>query len=590
MNRPTLLCLVALAWCSSAAAQGVAEYQEWDTARFHEDNSISGPWTSDCYADGDPENPPYRGFTLGYAMQGSGTFLPRTVLPNQTYTVEVLFKRDDFPVQASERVYISIDLPSTAPQGTGEVAWTQTLTYQFTTGPDHDSWGDITINAGHNGDAYYYNTFVDRVRMWEGTGGGPDGDDDGDGCPNDQDPEPLDPEISCNCVTGEDSPWGSGQPDEDCDGCPDAEAGINCGCVIAGVPDSDCDGLDDDEDEDDDGDGCPDACDANPTSPDPNTAPCDCGCDEETDADCDDIPNEDDDDDDGDGCPDSNDPAPLDPAIGCACDDPNDTDCDGCPDAQDPSPGDPDGECNCDEATDSDCDGCPNEHDQAPNEPGCGDLCLNDQDCDGCPDSQDPQPTNPAVGCDGACTGDADCDGCPDQLDAFPQDPTQGCEGACENDADCDGCLDQDDEFPQDPSQGCEEEPHCCNCCCSQCQGGGEPPSIEPGNDNLPFEPEWEPPFELLSLEPHKAAALAVVPTDVGTRDYQTTLDFSVDYEGRDFFDGWWSWSWIPSEAGGWDPETIALLAFWLPLLKGIIAIVIWIEFGQYVIKTFARW
>lgn len=537
-------------------------------------NTISGPTTGDCVQDGDANNPPYRGFISGFAVQGSGQFLPKYYKPNTEYTVQVSFKRDDFPVQSSERLYVTVDLPSTATQGYSNHAWASTITVTFNSGEtvgtaNGTTWGDISISAGHNGDAYYYNTYIDYVTMWEGGEGDcPLCDSDGDGCLNFEDPDPSDPLSKCNCDV-------DGEPDEDCDGCSDADDGVSCNCETAGgLPDADCDGIADEGDEDDDNDGCPDADDPDPTDP---TVVCPCV--DETDEDCDGCKNADEGvecdcpgDKDCDGIPDEEDPDPE-------CDQADDADCDGCPDAQDPKAQDPTEGCDGEQCPgDKDCDGIPDEDDPKPD---CNSTI--DWDCDGCWNSRDREPNNPLVGCDKPpppCTSttDVDCDGCPNEQDQDPQNPNVGCKYVCPGDADCDGCQDAYDEAPYNPQIGCVTQP-------PDDGGGGE----EGGSwsftmsDEDPWTKQWE-------FEPYEEGYAnisgffaSMTNEQIGTQDYVWQADFGETIGVKEIH-------FQPSLQPGMHANIVSTLNEWRPIYRTVIAVFVWLGCIGGIVRTVILW
>jgi hypothetical protein len=188
--------------------------------------------------------------------------------------------------------------------------------------------------------------------------------------------------------------------DDDGDGCPDRD---DENPLIAS-PDLDGDGDANDCDSDDDGDGCSDYRDDYPLIANPDT-------------DGDGSGNDCDWDDDADGCPDAEDPSPLayspDPdgdGDGNDCD--SDDDGDGCVDEVDPRPlvssGDPDSD-----GVGSDCDNCaaqhnPEQHDH--DSDGSGDACDCDDGIMG--------PTEVGLDCGGPCPAV-----CPDCVPVLVQGP-----------------------------------------------------------------------------------------------------------------------------------------------------------------------
>ncbi len=175
---------------------------------------------------------------------------------------------------------------------------------------------------------------------------GPDGDLDGDGIPNKDD------------------------PDIDGDGYPNASDIAPYDASRPKAGDFDGDGTPDSEDDDDDGDGVPDGEDTDPNDPNiPESQP---------DFDGDGIPDKTDPDDDNDGYPDETDPDDFNPDIPGP-----DTDGDGVPDSEDP---------------DDDNDGVPDEEDPDPTNP---DIPEPDSDGDGVPDGSDncPDTAGPNNGC-----------------------------------------------------------------------------------------------------------------------------------------------------------------------------------------------
>ena len=261
----------------------------------------------------------------------------------------------------------------------------------------------------------------------DGAGDPCDADDDGDGAPDLSDCKPKDPTVSpglpelCNgldddcdkaidegfadtdadgaadCIDGDDD--GDGDPDEgDC--APLDAARHHAAAELCNGVDDDCDGLVDDGWPDVDGDGVADCVDADA---------------------------------DGDGDPDATDCAPLDPKIhhnaAEVCNG-KDEDCDAVADDGFPDP-DGDGLASCVDPDDDgdaipdvfdDCPEVPNEGQQDLDGDGVGDACDDDVDGDGEANATDCQPQNASVkhGATELCNGfDDDCDGSVDEEDAI---------------------------------------------------------------------------------------------------------------------------------------------------------------------------
>ncbi|MCK6501897.1 thrombospondin type 3 repeat-containing protein [Myxococcota bacterium] len=277
----------------------------------------------------------------------------------------------------------------------------------------------------------------DRRYLWQGTTAGAwtilvgtEGDQDGDGTPDEDD---LCPDH--DDTLDED---GDGTPDA-CDSCPldpynDSDGDGACDdadpCAFDPADDQDGDGLcadeelagcDLDPDNDLDGDGVcapADTCPLDPFNDSDGDGLC---ADEDPFDDCNDLLDED-----GDGTPDACDVCPWDLF--------NDSDADGACDSDDPCPLDPGDDSDGDRSCDSD-DPCPADPDDDLDGDGvCGDV-------DACP--QDPE--NDADG-DGICERD---DNCPSLDNADQADGDgDGVGDACETDTDDDGLDDDQDNCP----------------------------------------------------------------------------------------------------------------------------------------------
>ncbi len=237
---------------------------------------------------------------------------------------------------------------------------------------DPTEWVDSDSDGyGDNSDAFPDDSYEAFDTDGDGVGNRADGDDDGDGIPDDEDEYPLD---------------------------------------------TDNDGIDNSADPDDDNDGVADAEDDLPL--DPN---------ESVDADGDGVGNNADDDDDNDGVADDEDDLPLDPTESV------DSDGDGTGDNADAFPNDPDEQADADgDGTgdnadpDDDNDGVPDTEDAFPFDA----TASADTDGDGVPDNRDafPEDETESVDTDGDGVGDNadpddDNDGVADATDLFPNDP-----------------------------------------------------------------------------------------------------------------------------------------------------------------------
>ncbi|XP_029712698.2 uncharacterized protein LOC109415945 isoform X5 [Aedes albopictus] len=241
-----------------------------------------------------------------------------------------------------------------------------------------------------------------RADEGSGDGGTPNSNDlDGDGIPNDQD------------------------PDDDNDGIPDSQDN-----------DDDNDGIPDAEDMDDDNDGVPD-------SKDPDSKML------ANDLDGDGIPNEEDDDDDGDGIPDAEDDD--DDNDGIKDDEDIDDDNDGIPDDKEGQP----------ISNDLDGDGIPNDEDDDDDNDGIPDTEDQDDDNDGIPDAEDVDDDNDGIpdilDANSRNANDLDGDGIPNDQDDDDDndgvkdaddhdDDNDGIPDAVDNDDDNDGILDNDED------------------------------------------------------------------------------------------------------------------------------------------------
>ncbi|XP_062560064.1 dentin sialophosphoprotein-like isoform X4 [Armigeres subalbatus] len=246
---------------------------------------------------------------------------------------------------------------------------------------DNDDIGDVVEES-------------ETIRTDEGSGdtGKPHSNDlDGDGIPNDQD------------------------PDDDNDGIPDTQDN-----------DDDNDGIPDAEDMDDDNDGIPDSKD-----PDSKITA--------NDLDGDGIPNDQDDDDDNDGIPDSEDSDDDNDGIIDAEDD--DDDNDGIPDSEDT-----DGKRR---SNDFDGDGIPNDKDDDDDNDGIPDVLDDDDDNDGIVDAEDDDDDNDGIpdseDKDGkSLSNDLDGDGIPNDQD--DDDDNDGIPDSEDSDDDNDGIIDAEDD------------------------------------------------------------------------------------------------------------------------------------------------
>ncbi|XP_065085509.1 uncharacterized protein LOC135707568 isoform X4 [Ochlerotatus camptorhynchus] len=226
-----------------------------------------------------------------------------------------------------------------------------------------------------------------RVDEGSGEGGTPNSNDlDGDGIPNDQD------------------------PDDDNDGIPDTQDN-----------DDDNDGVPDAEDMDDDNDGIPDSMDVDSKMV-------------ANDLDGDGIPNDQDDDDDNDGIPDAEDDDDDNDGILDAKDD--DDDNDGVPDSEDTDAKS--------RGNDFDGDGIPNDEDDDDDNDGIPDTEDQDDDNDGIPDAEDVDDDNDGIpdvlDANSRKANDLDGDGIPNDQD--DDDDNDGIKDADDNDDDNDGIPD----------------------------------------------------------------------------------------------------------------------------------------------------
>ncbi|XP_058829508.1 uncharacterized protein LOC131688905 isoform X7 [Topomyia yanbarensis] len=272
---------------------------------------------------------------------------------------------------------------------------------------------------------------------------------DGDGIPNDQDPDDDNDGIP-----------DSQDNDDDNDGVPDAEDldDDNDGVPDSMDPDSkmtandlDGDGIPNDQDEDDDNDGIPDALDDdddNDGVPDaqdddddndgiPDSADSDAKS-KGNDLDGDGIPNDKDDDDDNDGIPDIIDTDDDNDGVPDRLD--SDDDNDGIPDTRDkdavskPNDLDGDGIPN-DKDDDDDNDGIPDINDTDDDNDGVPDVLDSDDDNDGIPDIRDKD--------SGSKPNDLDGDGIPNEED--DDDDNDGIPDKDDDDDDNDGIPDVED-------------------------------------------------------------------------------------------------------------------------------------------------
>ncbi|XP_021711628.1 uncharacterized protein LOC5577238 isoform X3 [Aedes aegypti] len=248
-----------------------------------------------------------------------------------------------------------------------------------------------------------------------------DMDDDNDGVPDSVDP---DSKMLANDLDGDGIP-NDKDDDDDNDGIPDSED-----------PDDDNDGVPDVQDTDDDNDGIPDFKDKDSTV-------------KINDLDGDGIPNEEDDDDDGDGIPDAEDDD--DDNDGIKDDEDIDDDNDGIPDDKEGQPisNDLDGDgIPNDEDDDDDNDGVPDSEDQDDDNDGIPDAEDVDDDNDGIPDIMDANSRN---------ANDLDGDGIPNDQDDDDDndgikdaddhdDDNDGIPDAVDNDDDNDGILDENED------------------------------------------------------------------------------------------------------------------------------------------------
>ncbi|XP_062560077.1 uncharacterized protein LOC134224636 isoform X15 [Armigeres subalbatus] len=264
-----------------------------------------------------------------------------------------------------------------------------------------------------------------------------DMDDDNDGIPDSKDP---DSKITANDLDGDGIP-NDQDDDDDNDGIPDSQD-----------DDDDNDGIVDTEDDDDDNDGIPDSEDLDAKS-------------RGNDFDGDGIPNDKDDDDDNDGIPDSEDPDDDNDGVPDVKD--TDDDNDGIPDYKDKDSkydiNDLDGDdaedddddndgIKDDEDIDDDNDGIPDDKEGQPiNNDLDGDGIPNDvdddDDNDGIPDTDDQDDDNDGI--PDAEDADDDNDGIPDILDANSRNANDldgdGIPNDLDDDDDNDGVKDTDD-------------------------------------------------------------------------------------------------------------------------------------------------
>ncbi|XP_055590758.1 serine-aspartate repeat-containing protein F-like [Uranotaenia lowii] len=235
-----------------------------------------------------------------------------------------------------------------------------------------------------------------------------DMDDDNDGIPDSEDP---DSKMTANDLDGDGIP-NDQDDDDDNDGIPDAED-----------PDDDNDGVLDEADNDDDNDGVPDSEDHDAKS-------------KGNDLDGDGIPNDQDTDDDNDGIPDTEDTDDDNDGVPDVLD--TDDDNDGIPDVRDKdSPV---------THNDLDGDGIPNEQDDDDDGDGIPDAEDDDDDNDGIPDAEDPDDDNDGIPDDkeGEPLGDdLDGDGIPNDQDT--DDDNDGIPDTEDTDDDGDGIPDAED-------------------------------------------------------------------------------------------------------------------------------------------------
>jgi hypothetical protein len=253
-------------------------------------------------------------------------------------------------------------------------------------------------------------------------------DGDGDGLPDDVDPDPRKPDTDGDGLT-------DGQEDEDRDGT------VDPGETDPRKPDTDGDGLTDGQ-EDRDGDGQVDPGETDPLKPDT----------------------------DGDGVRDGVDPNPLDPSVPGA-NRPPDGDGDGVPDDTDDAPTDPDrdddglddgqedrdgdgevdpGESDPDKG-DTDGDGLTDAEERIPGEDGfVTDPNDRDTDDDGLLDSVDPNPLDKNIP-GGGTRDDDDGDGVPDNVDGRPDSPDDDNDGLLDGqeDRNGNGQVDPDETDPR---------------------------------------------------------------------------------------------------------------------------------------------
>ncbi|XP_058829503.1 serine-aspartate repeat-containing protein F-like isoform X2 [Topomyia yanbarensis] len=307
---------------------------------------------------------------------------------------------------------------------------------------------------------------------------------DGDGIPNDQDPDDDNDGIP-----------DSQDNDDDNDGVPDAEDldDDNDGVPDSMDPDSkmtandlDGDGIPNDQDEDDDNDGIPDALDDdddNDGVPDaqdddddndgiPDSADSDAKS-KGNDLDGDGIPNDKDDDDDNDGIPDIIDTDDDNDGVPDRLD--SDDDNDGIPDTRDkdavskPNDLDGDGIPN-EEDDDDDNDGIPDKDDDDDDNDGILDVEDVDDDNDGIPDDQEGKPL----------TNDLDGDGIPNDLD--DDDDNDGIPDSEDDDDDNDGIPDAEDI--DDDNDGIPDELDEGSRNANDLDGDGIPNDLDDDDDN----------------------------------------------------------------------------------------------------------
>ncbi|XP_058829509.1 uncharacterized protein LOC131688905 isoform X8 [Topomyia yanbarensis] len=307
---------------------------------------------------------------------------------------------------------------------------------------------------------------------------------DGDGIPNDQDPDDDNDGIP-----------DSQDNDDDNDGVPDAEDldDDNDGVPDSMDPDSkmtandlDGDGIPNDQDEDDDNDGIPDALDDdddNDGVPDaqdddddndgiPDSADSDAKS-KGNDLDGDGIPNDKDDDDDNDGIPDINDTDDDNDGVPDVLD--SDDDNDGIPDIRDKDSGS--------KPNDLDGDGIPNEEDDDDDNDGIPDKDDDDDDNDGIPDVEDVDDDNDGIPDDQEgkpLTNDLDGDGIPNDLD--DDDDNDGIPDSEDDDDDNDGIPDAEDV--DDDNDGIPDELDEGSRNANDLDGDGIPNDLDDDDDN----------------------------------------------------------------------------------------------------------